>query len=393
VSSSSEVQIAFRQEVSPGVFDTGALQAVAVRSESLGAVNQIFRNDAITGNRAMQRGIITGRDKSGDLPFYTDLAPALHPLIDAFMFASPTAANTVTATDISFAASDKSVNSVAGDFTAVAGQHVYITGSGESTNNGLKKVLTATSSKLTFAETITDESAGVSVVVRETKIWRNGSTQKYLSIQRAWLDHSPVAYDQFLGMLLSQMTMNFQPGNTPFNFAPQFTGLGLKHVAGDAVPTQISTTSLGSVTAAPSAELTSPAVSVYAMLRGGIAANVKCSNFTLQVAQGIQNYEALQYLGPASLISGDFDVTGTFEIEFTDKDDLASVRANAVDEFGIAVLDSQNRMFLASVPDAELVSGEPQSGGRNQIIKLPMGFSGNQSTLGHALQVEYLELS
>ncbi|MCH9648824.1 MAG: hypothetical protein K0U98_11335 [Deltaproteobacteria bacterium] len=391
-SSSSKTQISFRPEVTPGVFDPGPLQALPVRSESFEQASQIFRNDSLTGRRSQQRGIIVGRSKKGQTPFYLDPNPIFHPLISAMMSAVPTPSATVAAADISFSSSDNSVNSAAGAFTAVAGQRVFILGSTQSENNGLKKVVTATAQKLTFAEAIVDEAAGAAITVKTTKMWRNGDVIRYQTFQRSWTDQAPVVHDHFPGMAVNSASLSYQQGGNPVGLDLDLMGLGQKHVAGDPLPTGLSNASLDVVTPAPPPEMISAAISVRAIFQSGALATAKCSRFDIGVAQNIQEFGALGWLGAAELILGDFVPSGTFEVLFENMAQLEAVRANALDEFAIAVQDKLNRLLIVDIPAAELESGEPQSGGRNNLLTLPMGYTGVDSSLGHAMQTEYLEL-
>lgn len=71
--------------------------------------------------------------------------------------------------DITFTASDSSINTAAGDFTTEdieAGDHITISGS--ANNNGTYSVATVVAAKITVNESITDESTGPTIVIKET---------------------------------------------------------------------------------------------------------------------------------------------------------------------------------------------------------------------------------
>lgn len=71
--------------------------------------------------------------------------------------------------DITFTASDSSINTAGGDFTSKdieIGDHITVSGS--ANNDGIYSVLTVAAAKITVNESITDESTGPTIVIKET---------------------------------------------------------------------------------------------------------------------------------------------------------------------------------------------------------------------------------
>jgi hypothetical protein len=72
-------------------------------------------------------------------------------------------------TDITFTASDSSINTAGGNFTTEdieAGDHITVSGS--ANNDGTYSVATVVAAKITVNESITDESIGPTIIIKET---------------------------------------------------------------------------------------------------------------------------------------------------------------------------------------------------------------------------------
>ena len=217
----------------------------------------------------------------------------------------------VTATDISFQASDDSVNSSAGAFSSfAANKWVHISGfTGSPGQNGFYKIVTKSNSKLTLVPGIaSDDAAGESVTVVQGPFIEDGNTFRSM-LMEAKHDESTDMYHFANGMSVSEAALNMEVGAIVNG---SFTMMGTKFMTG--------TVSEGSgAPLAATTNLPMTAVDHVASTREGpthTAMEILGQSFAVNNNLGLR--EIVGTLGPAKRHRADlFEASGSARIYLT----------------------------------------------------------------------------
>mgnify|MGYP000418453414 CR=1 FL=1 len=188
MSDTSRVQLASLEETVYGVTPATAMTNKRMVSESLKYNIGTDVSAEIRADRQTSDLIQTSFDAGGDVNIEMSFG-SYDDWLESALYSAFTTAITVSLTDISALASDNSINTAAGDFTAEninVGQWIRIggfTGAGIIVNNTFGKVVSVTAGKIILSGiTLVDDAAGENIS-NKGSMFRKGVIEKSFSLE------------------------------------------------------------------------------------------------------------------------------------------------------------------------------------------------------------------
>lgn len=239
-------------------------------------------------------------------------------------------------------------------------------------SNGWCRVSAIAAGALTFDVVPTGFGASASTT---ENVWlylgdrvRNGTTKLFHSLERRYLDHSPVTYEYFVGMLVNSLalTLGTQAIVTAVaNFAGFSSSVGNTRFAG------------ATDVAAPANSVMNTSSNVGRIGRGSSGV-VTGPNYVLDAAFTINNnsrrQNAVGSLGSVGIGVGECTVTGTLNAYFGDKSLLEDVLNNTARSLDIRVQDNAGKVLVFDMPRLKYSQGAPAVPGKNQDVVIPLAF-------------------
>lgn len=299
----------------------------------------------------------TGGDVNTELSF-----TSFDDLIEALMCGTwSTPAGAVTATTISAAASDNSINdSGAGLPVVVAGDVIRVkgfTGTG-TTANAIMTVVSRTASKIVVSGvTLVDDAAGESVTVTPCKMLKAGVTRRSFSLLRDFSDVTTGRYHLFDGQEVNKLALKVAPNaivSADFSFVGQSLAISDSAPASATFPAQTTTSPMDSFSGA-------------IRIGGTVVAVITEVSFTLE--NGIQPRFVV---GSAETIRpsiGRSNLTGQLGLYFED----SSLINNFINEDIVVpefVLEdgAAGNAYLFNLPRIKFTGGQPDVKGQGPVM-------------------------
>jgi len=210
-------------------------------------------------------------------------------------------------TNISFAASDKSINRAAGDFLAagvVAGMWLLVGGSvvGSGVNNGLVQALTVSATKITTGKTFTDESAGPTITIKNGGMVRNGTAETSFTFEQAHLDTD--SYLRTKGSRISKLDLTIA--------AKALVDISFDLVAKDFEDGNVSA---ASVVTPPNSNLVfNSAADVLALAEGGAVLDETITALSLSIDNNVDMVSGVGSLAPRVVPYRTQKITGKLDV-------------------------------------------------------------------------------
>ena len=206
--SANRESLLYKVETTEGTNPGGVATYLNFTTNNLDKSNSTTQDDTVRSDTNVAGTIRTGTSTSGDVGFRLRHSE-YDPFLEAVLRGAYATAYTDTATTISFADADNSVNDSASGFAnVVAGQWLKISGTASGTNDGWYKVATKTSTaKLILSHgTVTDESAAESITLKGTYL-ANATTEKSFTVERGLADITQ--FQTFTGLKVNTLGLNF----------------------------------------------------------------------------------------------------------------------------------------------------------------------------------------
>jgi len=370
-------QVGFIEETTWGTTPaTPTGQLLNYTNMTLGQQNNTTQSAFVRSDTNVAGTIRVGTDTGGDLGI--ELQYGAYDLIgfEGVLRNTWGTGTDVTATDISFADSDNSINSTGGDFgDLVAGQWIRVSGS--TSNDGYYAIQTATSAnKIIIAgATLTTEAAGDSVTVKSQQI-TNGTTDKSYSIERGFLDITQ--YLSFTGCRVASMNLSF----------------GLQAIANGSISflgksgASAGSTIWNSTTAASTNESMNTVNNIKGVYIDGVATTVDLAGLDFTVTTNAEQLNKIGQLAATDIVTNSIGVTGTLTEYFEDATFLN--KALNFTEFRLTIIvgDEDGNDYAFDFPSCRIGQGSPDNGGINQTITTPYQFTATlDGTLGYTMSV------
>lgn len=267
-------------------------------------------------------------------------------------------------TNISFTASDNSINRATGSFATdgfVVNQWIRVSGAANAANNGYSKITSVAALKLIVSGVILiDESAGASVTVYMGAQVVNGVTPTSISIEKKYTDLAN-ELEIFNGMLVSQMTQEFvakQIMTAAFQFmgkvgdsATGTGGSGYTVVNSNSVMAAVTDILRVGLNQSPTATGTIPVISVNWTVNNNLRDRTNAGSLT-----------------PDSFGHGKGAYTGLVRQYYLTKTMWDLYRNNTPSAVAYVTLDAANNAYVTDFPRVKFSAGRRVAGGENSDI-------------------------
>lgn len=279
------------------------------------------------------------------------------------------------------------LTSVALDFTTLGlqvgewvkvgdGDNAGCSFSGTAADNGFCRVSGVVAHKLSFDRVpsgwAADAGAGKTISVFSGDFLTNGSTKRSNTIERQYLDHSPVTYEYLRGMTLNTLQVDAKQqaiatysknylGRDAYLPSPMARVAGATDVAASTFGVLNTSSNVGRI--------------------GFDGSTITGPNFVMSAQININNniraQQAIGSIGAVGTGNGEFTVTGQLETYFGDPSIYNKVINNTLTSFDIRLgrLDGNRESLLIDLPSIKLSSGSPSVSGKNADVLLQCGFT------------------
>ena len=307
-----------------------------------------------------------------------------NPFIESALGGTLSTAVALTATDISAASADNSINSVAAAFSTaniLPGHWIKTKGFSTAANNGIAKVVSVTTAKIVLSRiTLVTESAGASVTVNGRSV-RNGLTAKSFTMESKFTDLSTTFIAQ-KGMTVNNMTLNASSGAI---IEGAFDLMGLTFAVGAA------TVGSGSFTASSSNPIMSAVANVGTIWIDGAATTISFKKIDLSTSNNKRESDAIGSLFPVEIPDGTFTAKFSADAYFSSTALLTKFTAGTAASLSYSFTDSAGNVFVIDAPNVKLdtnaLSGVQKNG---DVMQAPAFHALKDATLGYALQISVL---
>jgi hypothetical protein len=281
-----------------------------------------------------------------------------------------TGATTGAQTDISAANADNSFNSVGADFTGfTVGEWIIVSGfTGDTSNNGIFKILTMTTSKLTVSGgTLVDDAAGESVTITELDSITNGKTLATFSIEKHFTDLTNI-YEILTGLAIESFGITVP---TDGIVTGSFSFLGKNAASGAA--------SAGSgYTTAATNDVMSSIDDVDAIIEN--AAAFASTSFSFSITNNLRARQQIGTLGAISIGTGVLNVTGTLQAYFATSAIIDKFLNQTITSLALTMQDDSGNAYVFEFPQVRFTSAQRVAGGQNQDIIADLAWSAYMDT-------------
>ncbi len=360
---------------------TPTMRELPFVSDTLGHKKATVVPTTIRSDRAQEAIVRVGDEASGDINI--EFRHTIYDDLIACVLGSTFTTVAISAgTDISAATADDSFNSAATqNFVSsgiVVGMWIQVSGFATAANNGLFKVLTVTTLKVTVDANLVNEAAGPAVSIA-AKMVRNGTTKRSVLIEKRFNDVAQ--YQAFQGMRVGQMNLNLtsrQLVTGSFSFMGTKGPLAGSTVAGSSSPAATravydASNNVGVITEANTAFLT-PITSLQLTINGNLRPQPAVAN---------------RY--PIGIGLGTMEITGSMEAYFENATVWNKFYNHTESSLHFRLTDSSSRHILVTIPSLLFSEGDLAISGQNADVFLPLPLRASyNSTLGYTVQFDML---
>lgn len=211
----------------------------------------------------------------------------------------------------------------------------------------------------------------------------NASTLRSNTIERQYLDHSPVTYEYLRGQALDKFAVTAD--------ASKIATYVKSYVGADGI---VQTTRFAGATdiAAPTNDVLNTAANVGRI--GFAGANITGPNFVTSAkfdfTNNLRRQMAVGSVGAVGIGNGEFVVSGTLSTYFGDKTVLDKIMNNTLTSFDIRLgrTDVNNQSLVFDFPSIKLSSGSPSVSGKNADVMLAANFQAiRDATYGYTASI------
>lgn len=373
------------EEVTFGVTPTSpALTKINVVSSSIDGNISTTVSNQINPNRSETDLVRTEGSTGGDIGIEWQHA-AYNDFIEGALGGDFSTAVSYTATDISAAATDNSINSAGAGFSTsniLPGHWIKISGfTGTAANNGIAKVVSVTTSKIVISGiTLVNDTAGESVTIKSKSV-RNGTTKKSYTIEKEFADLSNV-FVSHKGMVVNGMNINAAVGSI-VSGSFSFTGTTTAYAA--------TTVGTGAEIAAVSNQSFDPTDSIGTVWIDGAASSACIRSLNLTTTNNNRNTQCLGSLYATNINMGTLGVTGTAELYFSDYTLLNKFINGTSISLSYSFSDVDGNYLVIDLPNVKFNTGTLSGISKNSDVMTSLSFTAlYDTTAGYAIQVSSL---
>lgn len=380
--STNYTDISYIAEVTAGTtpaspaFQTLPTKGTALMGNTTTAVSAVIRRD-----RQIDDLVIVDQDVSGNLDFELSFAP-YKPLLTSLLQGTPFVLAIAAAINISFTA-PSTIASVTSVFTGLLpGMYILVSGAAAANNNGLFKVVTATGTSITVAETtITTAAAGATIKLSANSIRNGVQTPTSYTFAKQITGITTPAFMYYRGCQISSMDLAFDTGAI---LGGSIGVIGLTET--------VTETAIGGQTFVASPAYTiMNSVSALALESTGLSAGTAFQSIKLKVDNGINAAKAIGTLGAANLASFTLNVTADMSIYF--QDIVAYNKYLQATSFNVVMkaTDGAGNKIVVSMPNCKFEKLEAPIAGKDAFLMLNGSFRAlRDPTLNYTIQLDLI---
>lgn len=245
---------------------------------------------------------------------------------------------------------------------------------GTVADNGFCRVSGVATHKISFdivpAGWTADAGTGITLRIFTGDFLSNGSTKRSNTIERQYLDHSPVDYEYLLGMTLNTFAVDAKA---------QAVATYTKNYIGKSASITSTRASGATDVAAPTYGVLNTSTNVGRI--GFNGSTISGPNFVLAASFNINNniraQMAVGSIGAVGTGNGEFTVTGTLQTYFGDASIYNQIINNTLTSFDMRLgrSDGNRESYLFDFPSIKLGSGSPSVSGKNADVTIQAGFT------------------
>lgn len=254
-------------------------------------------------------------------------------------------------------------------------------------NNDYCRISAIAATRLSFDRVPTgwaaDTAVGKTIQVFIGDFLTNASTKRSNTIERQYLDHSPVTYEYLRGMVLNTFAVTVRS---------QAIATYTQSFIGSDAAVQTSRFAGATDVNAPTNDVLNAASNVGRIGFDGSA--VASPNYVTEAQwtynNNLRRQPGVGTLGVIGVGDGEFNVSGNLNFYFGDKSVLDKLMNNTLTSFDIRVgrTDSFNESLVFDFPSIKLASGSPSVSGKNTDVMINASFQAfRDATLGYTASV------
>jgi len=338
-----------------------AYQALRFTGEGLINSQDTVLSEEIRADR--QNSFVARTSKSAEGPINTELSNTTY---DDFIEAVLQTDNPWSAliTDISasiiiaFDAATQGITATALTTNYVVGEWIEITGSANVENTGIFKIIAKDVNTLFVqgGNLLVDESAGASISITQLSSIKNGVLQKFYSIQKIFEDVVPFSGQLFKGMTIDTMELSVE-SESVITATFGFMGKKGEPLYGDAA---------SSVTAATETPIMTATAEVLYLIQ---SCQTYCvDSFNISINNNGDKETCIGELSANRIRSGSFDLTGSMEIYFQDRDNPRRFDEFSDTSFTIVFEDEDGQISGVEVLRAKLTQSNLNAEAKNDSL-------------------------
>jgi hypothetical protein len=375
MSDTNRGQVAFIAESSYGVQKTGSnLQILRVTSDNLAQTGNPVKSGEIRSNRRLANVRNTAKQVSGSLGFELSYG-TLDVLLQAVLLSAAwTAPVPITASTISAAANDNSLNDSGNGLGGLSAyQWVYVSGftGNAAGNNGFAKIATKAAGKITLTgKTLVDAVAGASVTIAQGGRIIDGTTLTTFNFERVYAD-------------LSQEVALFTGiGFNGLNLSAPETGIitGTLDCLGKG-ETCVTSSGGSGYTAITTTEPMQGS-EINALLEG--QSTLAFLSFTLALSNNLR-VQRQAPSGISGLGTGQIDATGTVQAYFTSKTLYNKWLSETPTTLALALRDAAGNGYVLDFPQVKYTAGKRDLTGPSADVIANLNWTAYENTTESAL--------
>lgn len=274
--------------------------------------------------------------------------------------------NKAVFTDLEVTAPNTIISTTTNFLTSVnleVGQWLRTAGFGTAANNGVFKIVSIAANEIVFdTAVLVDEAAGASVVISAQRI-KNGTARKSLHIEKKFGDVDK--YVGFPGMRVGAMSLNVESQQLvtgTFTFMGKEAQTSETSVLGQVVPAGIN----------PSMNATTNVGSIY---EDDVLLSTALRSVALSVANNLRAKPQLGSRAPIDIGYGFVDVTGTVSAYFEDLVLYNKFIDHDESSLSFRFTDAYGNVMVFTLPRLYYTNGNPNAGGGNDDVLLPLEFT------------------
>jgi hypothetical protein len=260
----------------------------------------------------------------------------------------------------------------------VVGQWIKTTNFSTAANNGYFKLTAVAAGQIDCvgATSTVTEAAGSSRTVKMGSQIVNGVAPTTYTIERAYLDTSPVTYEAFNGMMIDQFSLKTTRDEIitwTSNWMGKIgtgsdTSIGATFTGGDAG---------GEYKAANTNETLEAVDHVLSIFEGSVLPThvLGATDISWQLANNLRARTQIGTLGAISVGVGSVAITGTLQMYFSTKTEMDKFRNNTVSSITQIIKDSTNtNAYIIEFPRLKYTQGKAPAPGKDQDIFTDLNF-------------------